>query len=520
MSHLYKIVNKDIKLVTFKMNRAQQHFQEHHALRNLILKSRRLGFTTYEAIDALDDTLFTKNFEAIMKSFDGPSQLDCFDTKILTAWKNLPEEIKALYTLDADRANKLKFNWGSKKGQDQITSSISVRTHGRSGTFNRLHVSEMGKICKNDPKEAKEIIAGDLPAIPLSTGRVDFESTAEGDFGIFHDMFWEAWQRGNPRYPGEFKAFFYNWTYEDDEILRIEPLPDKDIPSEFLDYKKEHNLTQQQITYYYFKWLSLGKDWGLLHQEYPTTPEEAFSTSGDRFFPRELVDKFITREPISTIGNWKYYANYDAKHRYAIGADPSGGKGGDNATIAVWDFDAKPKPEVVAIYACDTISPDTFADEIVAIGRMFGNPIACVERNGLGYSTLAILKDKYYNIYKEEDLMSTSVNEANKLGWVSSGNAKYKMFWDFRGAISEQAVNIPDDMAKQEIRSFPTDNIEIKRNAQGVRQKEGKDAQGKHWDRVGAILMGYQMMARACRARDVIVTDANETKDFDKFKIF
>jgi hypothetical protein len=519
LEHLYKIVNKDAKLVTFQANKAQKDFQKNHALRNIILKSRRLGFTTYEAIDALDDTLFTPNFESILLSYDSVSQLDCFDSKILTAWNNLPERIKALYTLDADRANKLKFNWGEAL---KSTSSISVRTHGRSGSFNRLHVSEFGKICKQNPSEAKEIISGTVSAIPLSTGRVDFESTAEGDYGLFHDMFWEAYNRGEPRYPGEYKALFYNWTYEEDEINKIIPLPDSELPLDFQEYQKEHNLTRQQVTYYYFKWLSYAKDWEILKQEYPTTPEEAFATSGDRFFPRELIDKFVTREPLNVVGHWKYYANYNPGHRYAIGADPSGGRGGDNATIAVWDFDAKPKPEVVALYACDTISPDTFAYEITAIGRAFGNPIACVERNGLGYSTLAILKTMYYNIYKEEDLMSTNSNEANKLGWVSSGNAKYKMFYDFRSAVNEQAVNIPDDIAKQELRSFPKDNIDIKRNSAGVRVKEGKDASGKHWDRVSSILMGYQMMAHASKARGVVIIGGNDDskKTFNKFSIF
>ena len=505
MEHLYKVVNKNGNLVTFRRNRAQKHFAENHANRNLILKSRKLGFTTDEAIDSLDDVLFTPNFDAIMLSYDQVSQLDCFDTKILTAWNNLPVPIQSLYTLDADRANKLKFNW------NPYTSSISVRTHGRSGTFQRLHISEFGKICKNSPSEAREIISGTIAAVPLH-GRADIESTAEGDYGLFRDMFWEAYKRGDPRYPGEFKAFFYNWTYEDDEISQIKELPLLELPVEFREYAKQYELTGQQITYYYFKWLSLAMDWDILHQEYPTTPEEAFTTSGDRFFAPGLVDKFVTRQPLSVNGNWRYFGNYNATHRYAIAADPAGGNKGDNATIAVWDFDAKPKAEVVAIYACDTISPDTFAYEIVAAGRAFGNPIACVERNAIGYATLAILKNIYYNIYKEEDFMNPSVRpndtETNRLGWYSSKNSKTKMFYDFRTAVNDQSINIPDDISKQEIRSYPKDNLGAK-----------NDAGGKHWDRVSAIVMGYQMLPHATTSRKVTITSPSVENNFNKFNI-
>ena len=513
IEHLYKLVNKNGKLVPFRRNRAQKDFNDKHAARNLILKSRKLGFTTDEAIDAFDDTLFTPNFDAILLSYDQVSQLDCFDTKILTAWNNIPKAISDLYTLDADRANKLKFNWKRKETDTPYTSSISVRTHGRSGTFQRLHISEFGKICKNSPSEAKEIVSGTIAAVPLS-GRVDIESTAEGDFGLFYDMFWEAYTRGEPRYPGEFKAFFYNWTYEDDEIMKITALARKELPVEFRDYQKEHDLTDQQITYYYFKWLSLAKDFDVLHQEYPTTPEEAFSTSGDRFFTPGLVDKFQTRAPIRVVGEWRYYADYNPKHRYAMGADPSGGNKGDNATIAVWDFDAMPKAEIVAMYACDTISPDTFAYEIVSAGRAFGNPIACVERNAIGYATLAILKGMYYNIYKEEDFISGDMNsqttETNRLGWNTSKNSKTKMFYDFRSAVNDQSINIPDDAAKQEIRSYPKDSLGAK-----------KDYQGKHWDRVSAILMGYQMMQHATTAkRVVIISGEGNNSDFNKFSIF
>ena len=65
ISHLYKIRTKDSQLVRFKRNRAQEHFNKHKHTRNIVLKSRQLGFTTDETIDSLDDTLFNKNFDTL-----------------------------------------------------------------------------------------------------------------------------------------------------------------------------------------------------------------------------------------------------------------------------------------------------------------------------------------------------------------------------------------------------------------------------------------------------------------------
>src|SRR5258708_38972657 len=128
IANLYKIRDKNKRIVKFKRNRAQSEFNKNKHTRNIILKSRQLGFTTDEAIDALDDTMFIQNMAILMLSYDQPSQLDIFDSKINLAWDNFPPSLAKLYTLDADRANKLKFNFGGN-----VSSSIEVRTHGRGG---------------------------------------------------------------------------------------------------------------------------------------------------------------------------------------------------------------------------------------------------------------------------------------------------------------------------------------------------------------------------------------------------
>jgi hypothetical protein len=270
LSHLYKIRNKQKELVPFTRNRAQRDYEAKRWSRNIILKSRQLGFTTDEAIDSLDDVLFTRNFDALLIGHNLDAAKKIFNDKISFAWNGMHPELQKLYRVNSDTAQTLRFDFG-----DKTFSSITVDTSGRSGTFQRVHVTEFAEICKKYPEKAKEIIEGTFPAVPTG-GRIDIESTAQGSEGQFHDMFWDAWNRGEPTRNVEFKAHFYNWTWDDEELSTIVP---EEVPKDFSDYQVIHNLSDVQITYYFHKWLSLNKDWNALRREYPTTPEEAFEAS-------------------------------------------------------------------------------------------------------------------------------------------------------------------------------------------------------------------------------------------------
>jgi len=267
MSHLYTIVDKNLRKIVFKRNRAQLDFDNNKHTRNVILKSRQLGFTTHEAIDSLDDCLFTRNFSDLFIAHTKEDAIEIFDKKVELAWKNFNEELSKLWKVDSSTANKLKFDFG-----DGNFSQMIVSNSGRSGTHNRVHISEFAKLCAKYPAKADEIITGTIPSVPQD-GRIDIESTAEGMGGHFYDIFWEAWTRKREPLATEFKAHFYNWQWDDEDISKIErliPTAQMEEGEKFKNYQASHNLSDQEITYYYTKWLSLKKDWDKLHQEYPT----------------------------------------------------------------------------------------------------------------------------------------------------------------------------------------------------------------------------------------------------------
>lgn len=476
ISHFYKIKDKQKRLITFKRNRTQQDFNKRKWNRNIILKSRQLGFTTFEAIDTLDDVLFTRNFDALLIAQDLDTAKDIFDNKIHLAWQNY--RLKELYTADMESARKIKFGFG-----DKTWSSITVDSSGRAGTFHRVHISELAQVCHKFPAKAKEIIDGTIPSVPMN-GRLDIESTAESSDDKFYEMFWEAWERGEPKHSIEFKAHFYNWQWDDEQMATI--VPETNLPAEFKEYQKQHNLTDIEITYYYFQWLSLNKDWQALKKEYPTTPYEAFEGAGNKLFDAIKLSLQSLREG-ERAGDWIYYDPYELGHEYGIGADVSEGIGQASSTAVVWDFTTV-KPKVVAIYFNNKIPPDQFAYVLKDGGTKYGMAIIASERNNHGHTTISKLKE----IYPEEYIYQ----EKGKYGWETNLVSKPKMMYDFSTAINNELVEIPSRQIISEARRYDKEELQSTRFDSEVTQ---------HYDLLIGAAIGFQMKNERVNKNEVSV---------------
>lgn len=472
IAHLYKIRNKQGELVTFTRNRAQEHFANHRHTRNILIKSRQLGFTTDEALDMLDETLFTRNYQGLFIAQDLDTAKDIFDNKAGIAWKNFP--LRDLYKLNTESARQMKLDFG-----DGTISSFTVDSSGRSGTYNRLHISEFAYVCKHYPDKAREILQGSIPAIPLQ-GRVDIETTVLESEGIIYDMFWDAWNRGEPTNPSQFKAHFYNWQWDDAELALISDadiktfLASKDFDL-FDSYQRKHKLTDRELTYYYFKWLSLNKDWGAMKKEYPTTVHEAFEGSGNKLFD---INKIALMNVIEgeRAGDWTYYKNARPDHRYVLAADVAEGVGQDSSTGVIWDF-TPIKPEVVAIYKNNRITPDLFAHELVAGAKRYYMAMIAPERNNHGHATISRLKQ----IYPEELIYK---DDKDRWGWETNLTTKPKMMVELSTAINNELVDIPSVPIQNEARRYDKENLNTARFDEDATQ---------HWDLLIACAIGFQM---------------------------
>jgi hypothetical protein len=440
--------------------------------------------TTYAAIDMLDDALFTPNYNGLMISHEQKVSVEIFKNKIYYAWENFPAPLKDLYSTNAERANQLVFNFG-----DGTSSTIATGASGVSGTFSRVHITELGLMVKKYPDKVTEVLKT-IPAVP-SSGRIDIESTARGNYGMFHDMFWEAWNRKRDPYPTEYKSHFYNWTWDDeemDDIVVTIPTDEMDESPKFAEYQKLHNLTDKQITYYYLKWLANNKDWATMKEEYPTTPEEAFIGSGHPLFDQDTVTEMLYRARNGDEdGDWIFYEPYIDNQIYAAGVDVAEGVGQDSSTIVIMCFSGV-RAKVVAEFCSNKIAPDILAYEVKRGAEAYGNALVAVERNNHGHTTIATLKGVYQNMYTEvvEDRITDTFTE--KYGWLTSGASKPKMLYELKTAVKNGWIEIPSKNILHEMRSYDKEDLSV------VRFDE---KQSRHWDRLMAMAICYQMSSFA-----------------------
>ena len=300
LSNLYYITDKDGQRVKFTPNEAQLAYLEQASSEDIILKARQLGFTTLMCIVSLDEAVFLNDHRAAIIAHTLNDANEIFDSKIKYPYDNLPDQIKERRPARNDRVGLLRFEHGS---------SVRVATSARSGTLQRLHVSEFGKICAKYPQKAREIVTGAFPAVGKNPKTI--ESTAEGQEGFFFEYADKA-MRGE----GPFKFHFFPWWR--DAKYTYDPAAVRFLPEHrayFDKLKFEHNidLSEAQQAWWVKQEQLLGGD---MKRENPSTPQEAFEQAIEgAYFAAQLAhaDKF------GKIGRFPYDPKYAVNTFWDLG---------------------------------------------------------------------------------------------------------------------------------------------------------------------------------------------------------
>lgn len=507
IDNLYKIKDKNFNVITFQRNRAQKDYDIERHTRNCILKARQLGFSTYKAIDALDRALFMPNTNNLIIAHTVPDAKKIY-AKIEFAFKNLPSFIRDMVYLKQDSADGMEIGFDKlqntpiKKQPGKITSTIFVASNGRSGTFSSVHITELSDLDNKDPNGAANLIAGTTPAVPES-GDLDIESTARGNYGEFFDLYTKN-KGKEPQSNKAFKTHFYNWQWDDEEINKVTKKQIEYILQgngeewgKFQEYQHKHDLTDREIACYYFFWMSLGRKWDKLRQEYPTTDEEAFRGNDEAIFSQETLDQYDTAS-YHERGSWKYYKMPDPTHRYSIGCDPAEGVGKDPHAIAVLDISVDPI-EVVATYLNKEISPTELAYELVTVARLYNSAMVAVERNNSGHGTLGQLQQIYdhFRIYQEKTHgKSTTPQRTRRFGWLTHPSTKYKLVYDFKEAADDFKVELNDADLLEELRFF-TKEVIVSRMGRATEIISQKRQNGSHADLAIATFIAFAVRDEA-----------------------
>lgn len=300
LSNLYWITDKNGNRIRFEPNAAQLAYLEEASREDLILKARQLGFTTLMCLVGLDEAVFLDDHRVaiIAHTLDAASEI--FDSKVKYPYDNLPEGIRARRTARNDRAGLLRFDHGS---------SIRVATSARSGTLQRLHISEFGKICAVYPQKAREIVTGSFPAVGQNPKTI--ESTAEGQEGYFYDFAEKAMRNVGP-----FRFHFFPWFDDPGNVYdpqAVNVTQEHRLYFGRLKYESGIDLTEEQQAWWVKQEGLLGGD---MKRENPSTPEEAFEQAIEgAYFAAQLAhaDKF------GSIGRFPYDPKYPVNTFWDLG---------------------------------------------------------------------------------------------------------------------------------------------------------------------------------------------------------
>ncbi|CUI17982.1 conserved hypothetical protein [Candidatus Protochlamydia naegleriophila] len=293
LSNLYWIIDKESNKILFKMNWAQEELYRNLWYCSIILKARQLGISTFVSLLFLDRCLFNSNCSAGIIAHT-KEDAEMLFRRVKLAYENLPEELKALRTVNMDNARELQFNNGSL---------LRVGTSMRGSTLQYLHISEFGKICAKYPDKAREIITGSLNA--LAPGQyIIIESTAEGRDGYFYEMCKQAQALKDSEHPLsklDYRFFFFPWWKHPDYEIHPETIPIVQDLQEYFRHLQDNEkitLSLHQKAWYAKKHVTQGLD---MRREYPSTPDESFAVSNEGLYYGSLITKVRLEKRIRKI---------------------------------------------------------------------------------------------------------------------------------------------------------------------------------------------------------------------------
>lgn len=499
LNNLYKIINKHGNLVRFKLNDAQRKLLSEIHYKNIILKARQLGFTTFICIFMLDYALFNsyKNVGILAHT---QSDAAVIFRKVKIAWDNFPKAIKEFLHLETTEDSKVEYKFTNH-------SVMRIATSLRSGTYQMILITEFGKVCAHFPDKADETITGTLPAVP-NNGVVFIESTAEGEGGHYYDMVQIAREMKMMNIPltnKDFKFFFFPWFDNPENQIEAQSVPIDAETNRYLDTVERDIRGGVPLPQSYRNWYYLEKKTqrDKMKQENPSSPDEAFLVSGNKMFSADVIlaqRSLYAHDPLRvTSDGLRVFKEFVKGHVYGLGADVSLGVKRDSSTMCVIDFTTG---EIVATYRSETIDPVMFAYEIKKVALMYGGCIAAPEANTVGILTCSKLNEIYANVYTQvrSGLLEEQVTQ--KLGWLSTPSSKPRMMNEFSVGLADDELKCHDNMILIEASKFNKEDALKMETVSAAANDSNAGVQTRHFDLLTSAAIAWQLRNYATKGME------------------
>jgi len=440
-----------------RANAVQHAFERTRSQKNIVLKARQLGLTTWSAARFFLKTITRPGSLTLQVAHTLDSAEEIF--RIVRRFlDHMPEPLRS-DCLRTSHANTRQIVFPRLDSEYRVVSA-GERNAGRGLTVQNLHCSELARW----PGDPAETLAG-LRAALAPNGEQILESTPNGVGGCFYDEWHSAAETGMVRH-------FFPWWME--ERYRAKPVEERSLSEEERTLMDNHLLGLEQIGY---RRQVRANFRGLACQEFAEDEETCFRASGDSVFELEAVETRLgsSAPPVETRQNGEleiWLPPLPGKH-YVIAVDPAGGGSeGDYTAAEVIELETGLQCAEFASH----LSGLEAAKFLAEIGHEYNDAWLAVERNNHGHGVLWLLESvsHYPRIYRQN----------GQMGWLTNSVTRPAGIGRLNAALIDQPDLFMSRRLLSECRSF-------------VRRSDGSTGaqSGAHDDLVMAMSIGMAVRA-------------------------
>lgn len=511
MNKYAHIINKDREDQLLTFNECQEDIYETLVKRDregkkkwfLILKARQLGMSTFvENLGMTLNTIKDKQSMFIM-THEEKSSNNLYAMSHYT-YDNFPDFLKAGQEVVKDNQSMMELSNGSKL-QVMVASPNSKGT-GRGQTFTFAHLSEYDWWSGDAPS----ILAGILSACTKDS-IVFIETTANGCAN-----FKKLWDEANAKIEsGDDSGWvtkFYAWWSEPKYRVAYTGF---ELNKEELELRDRFNLDLEQIAWRRMQIETVfSGDKILFNQEFPSTPEEAFISSGECIFDLNSINnrKLDIREnkvKYRDKGYFKYRITFDEYSNSRRISDIEWVSDEVNGVITIYKYPVKRKPYVLSIdpsgvgsdYTAIVMLDNQSCEQVVTLhqqkannldisiqayclGVKYNKALICSEINYAPDVLSNIIEFGYENLYVTQDAgTNMAVRMSDKYGFRTTTVTRPYVINMLKEYINTSATLINDYRILLEAENFVRTSKMI--NGKAIYKEQANI--GKHDDLLMAL---------------------------------
>lgn len=440
-----------------RANRVQWDFEDRRGQRNIVLKARQMGLTTWVAARFFLKTITHAGTLTLQVAHtqESAEEIFCIVRRFLDC---LPARLRK-GCLRTSRANVRQIIFPLLDSQYRVVSA-GERNAGRGMTAQNLHCSELARW----PGDPAETLAG-LRAALAPDGEQVLESTPDGIGGCFYNEWQTATEMDMVRH-------FFPWWMERRYVSKS--VDQGSLTDEERTLVARHSLSLAQIG---FRRKIQADFHDLARQEFAEDPESCFRSSGDSVFELAAIEQRLASAPASAEsrrnGEFEIWLPPLPQKQYLVAVDPAGGGSeGDYSAAVVLEMESGLQCAEFAGHAGGL----ELAKLVCGLASEYNNAWIVVERNNHGTGVLSLIESvcHYPRIYRQ----------SGQLGWLTTSVTRPAAIGRMNACLIEQADRFMSRKLLAECRSF----VRMPDGSTGARA-------GTHDDRVMAMAIG--LAARA-----------------------